>query len=133
MAKWLADGFVVNNGCDFTHLRDKVLLDGTIYCLGGIEIEVEKTLAILSGKGSTARVKTMYFNYNAKVKNLENILRYESAAGHRRLPHKHSFDTFGDGRETSFTEYDGSPDVPSLSTVIGELRGWYDKNRDRLV
>lgn len=47
MANFLAEGFVVDDECDFTFLRHAVFLDGTIYCLGGIQAEVEKTIAIL--------------------------------------------------------------------------------------
>jgi hypothetical protein len=91
-----------------------------IYCLGGIQIEVAKTLQILSGTGMAAVVKTRYFRYNAWIKNGNNILRYEPAIGHRKLPHKHTFDTFGDGRETALFEYSKSAEIPTLGVVIAE-------------
>lgn len=77
-------------------------------------------------------MQTQSFRYNASVKNGNNILRYESSVGHRPLPHKHSFDTFGDGGETEVTDYDRWGDVPTLGAVIKELREWYDTNRPRL-
>jgi len=100
MAIFLAEGFVVQDECDFTFLPHAVFLDGAIYCLGAIQVEVEKTIAILHDSGMRALVQTRSFRYNAWVKNGNNILHYESAVGHRPLPHKRTFDTFGDGGET---------------------------------
>lgn len=132
MDRFLAEGFVAQDGCDFTHLRTEVHLDGTIYCLGDIQIEVEKNLEILSGRGAGALVQTRYFRYNAWLKNVNNILRYDSACDHRALPHKHTFDTFGGGRELELRELATSADVPHLDDVIREVQGWYDLNRHRL-
>jgi hypothetical protein len=133
MARFVAEGFVVDDGCDFTFLPRSVFLDGTIRCLGEIQIEVEKDIAMLSGVGLKALVQTRSFRYHAWIKNGNNILRYESACDHRALPHKHNFDTFGSGLETSVTEIETSVGVPTLGAVIRELQRWHDSHRQRLL
>ena len=132
MSAWLANGFVIANECPVTYGRDQVFINGTIFCKGGMELEVLKTLNIVR-KHLRPKVKTVYFKYNLKVKGLNNVFRYESAVGHRPFPHKHVFDTWGDGEETQFIEYYSPSEVPVLDAVIQEARDWYYENARALA
>ena len=62
MADLVDEGFVVEDQCQFTFQRRAVLLQGTILCLGGITLEVEKEIAVLKGSGMTAQVQTTAFD-----------------------------------------------------------------------
>jgi len=131
MADLLAEGFVVEDQCHFTFLPSVVLLQGIIICLDGITLEVFKEIAVLEGRGMTARVQTRAFRYHAWVRGVHNILRYESAHEHRRLAHKHVYDTFGTGRDT-VTDLVDEDTVPTLGEVIRELQQWHEENARRL-
>lgn len=131
MADLLSEGFVVEDQCRFTFLPELIVLDGVIVCLDGITLEVRKEIAVLEGRGMTARVQTRAFRYHAWVRGVHNILRYESAHEHRRLPHKHVYDTFGTGPDT-ITDLADENDVPTLGEVIRELQIWHLENAPRL-
>ena len=51
MRRFIAEGFVLHDGCKFLILPQVVLLEGTIECVGQIQIDVEKEIAILRGSG----------------------------------------------------------------------------------
>ena len=133
MAELLHEGFVMEDRCTFTFLPSTILLTGTILCLNSVTIEVEKELAVLGGTGMNARVRTRRFRYHAWVRGTYNILRYESAhENHRPLPHKHVYNTFGDGREAEVIDLAAENDIPTLGEVIRELQTWHSEHAARL-
>lgn len=136
MADLVDEGFVVEDQCHFTFQRRAVLLQGTILCLGGITLEVEKEIAVLKGSGMTAQVQTTRFRYHAWVRGRHNVLRYESGHKRRPLPHKHTYNTFGDGvswcistgRRTSWSWKTGRTESPSESVLRRQLRRYASRN-----
>lgn len=132
MADLMAEGFVVEDQCQFTFLPSVILLQGTIVCLDGITLDVEKVIAVLDGRGMTARVQTRMFRYHAWVRGVHNILRYESAHEHRRHAHKHVYATFGDGREVEIIELAEEDRIPTLGEVIRELQVWHQEHAVRI-
>lgn len=132
MTKLLDEGFVIEDECAFTFLREAVVLEGRIICLDSISLDVRKEIAILSGSGMNARVQTRMFRYQAWVRGAHNVLRYDSAHPHRPYAHKHVYNTFGDGREVEIVELRTDEDVPTLGEVIRELHDWHSANASRL-
>lgn len=133
MAKFLKEGFVIEDQCEFTFLPAIVLLQGVIVCLDGITLDVEKEISVLDGRGMTARVQTKRFRYQAWVKGVHNILRYESGHEHRPEPHKHIYNTFGDGREIEVIDLDDEDTIPTLGEAIRELQNWHEENAARIT
>ncbi|MGH7653643.1 MAG: hypothetical protein ACREN6_03175, partial [Gemmatimonadaceae bacterium] len=132
MTRFLDDGFVVEDRCEFTFLPPTILLQGAIICLNGLTLEVEKEIAILGGTRMDARVQTRRFRYHAWVRGMHNILRYESAHDHRPHAHKHEYNTFGDGRESRVLDLLDEDEIPTLGEVVAELQLWYQENASQL-
>ncbi len=133
MADFLAEGFVVQDNCQFTFLPSVVILEGTIVCLDGMTLEVRKEIQVLTGRGMTAEVQTRRFRYHAWVRGVHNILPYESAHEHRQQAHKHVYETFGYGSETAVIELATDEEVPTLAEVIRELQLWHQQNATRIA
>lgn len=132
MANFLSEGFVIDDQCGFTFQQTAVVVGGDIVCLDGIVIQVDKQLDVLDSGTGNPRVRTGRFSYNARVRGRHNILRYDSPHVHRPQPHKHSYDTFGTGDETSVVDLVNESDVPTLGEVIRELEEWHQENAARL-
>lgn len=132
MADLFAEGFVIEDQCQFTFLPEVVLLQGTVVCLDGIALDVEKEIAILEGRGMTAVVQTRAFRYHAWLRGVHNILRYESPHPHREHPHKHLYATFGNGREVRVIDLMDEEHVPTLGEVLRELQVWHQQNAVRV-
>jgi hypothetical protein len=132
MADLLAEGFVVDDQSSFTFLPSVIRLQGPIICLDGITLEVDKEIAVLDGRGMTATVQTRWFRYQAWVRGVHNILRYDAAHAHRPHAHKHVYDTFGTGRELEVIELPDEKLIPTLGEVIRELQVWHHTNAARL-
>ena len=132
MQKLLDEGFVVEDRCEFTFLPSVILLQGAIVCLDDLIVEVDKEIEILRGRGRTAEVQTRKFRYHAWVRGIHNILRYDSPHGHRPYPHKHLYNTFGDGREADIVTLDGEAQLPTLGEVLQELQAWHEMNANRI-
>lgn len=133
MRALLDEGFVVEDQCDFTFLPSLILLQGTIICLDGLTIDVEKEIAVLAGRGMTAEVQTRKFRYHAWIRGVHNVLRYESAHAHRPYPHKHVYDTFGTGLELDVIQLSAEGSVPTLGEVLRELQAWHAGNAERVA
>ncbi len=133
MESHMATGFVLADTVTFTPYSNAgiIVLSGTITCLGGIVITVEKTLDVLSGTGANAFVQHNFFNYHAHLAGGPSIFRYDSPCEHRDYYHKHIFDTFGSG-EQRIERIENVEAVPTLGKVIAELDGWYWTNRERI-
>jgi hypothetical protein len=79
-----------------------------------------------------AWVQTRRFRYQAWVRGVHNILRYESAHEHRAHSHKHVYDIFGTGLESDVIDLIREEDIPTLAEVIRELQAWHEQNASRL-
>jgi hypothetical protein len=130
MDDFLLEGFVLEEDLRFEDLGDRIItITGTIRCLGGIVVEVEKALTVLDGEGPSATVQTFLYRYHAWIANQRNILRYENTDEHRNfIDHVHRYDTLGDGREVSVEEILEEKNIPTLADVLSELRDWYYAN-----
>jgi hypothetical protein len=132
MEQFLRAGFVRSENLSFADLGNGLIeLSGTIECAGDIYIVVKKLIAVLEGDGPNAIVQTIYYDYNAVLRNAGNILRYDSPhETHNREHHVHRFDPVGH-------EVSGSPfflrdenDRPTLGEVISEVEAWYYDHAD---
>ena len=96
-------------------------------------MEVTKAVAVVSGTGQTAMVKTASRTYNAWIRGHRQIFRYDSPhPGHNTFHHKHEFDTFGNGQETVLIPISNEDDIPTLTEAIKELETWHAQNAVRL-
>ena len=133
MQDFLLEGFVLEEDLRFQAIgRRSIVLYGSIRCLGGIVLEVEKELQVLDGAGPTARVQTRTYRYHAWLPARHNILRYDSPHAHRPYHHVHRFDALGTGREVSIDPIEDEAAIPTLSEVLDELRDWFYRNADTL-
>jgi hypothetical protein len=128
----LDEGFLVEDCSGFSVLPSGVLLSGTLVCLDGITLELEKEIAILKGSGMRATVQTRRFRYHAWIRGVHNILRYESAHEHRPHAHKHLYDTFGTGLEREVIALAEEDRIPTLGEVVRELQAWHEANAARI-
>ena len=129
------EGFVLSDTLAFSDLGDGVIeLEGHIHCRGGIRLEVEKLLDVLSGDGATAMVQTFAYSYHACLEGGRgNIVRYDSAhPDHNQDHHVHRYDVFAGDVEGS-VEMLGHDGWPTLGDVLHELRDWYYEHSDKLT
>jgi hypothetical protein len=95
------------------------LIEGSIRCAAGIEIDVTKLLDVRVYR-RLEQVRGVSYRYNAYVRGGHNILRYDN--GHAEAPdefHRHEFDPFT-GHERSRTILDRE-DLPTLIEVVSEV------------
>ncbi|MDA1080338.1 MAG: hypothetical protein O2973_01480 [Gemmatimonadetes bacterium] len=57
---------------------------------------------------------------------------HDSAHDHRPQPHKHVYNTFGDGRESEVIDLEDEDAIPTLGEVIREVQDWHARNAGRL-
>jgi hypothetical protein len=135
MQQFLRGGFVRSENLSFNDLGDGFIeMEGVIECDGGIYIEVRKRIEILDGDGADALVQTVDYSYNAAIRGVGNILRYDSPhPDHNREHHVHRFDVFaGVERRPPIFILDESA-RPTLGEVIEEVQAWYYANLDQLL
>ncbi len=128
------DGFVVEDDLAFADLGNGLIeLRGTVKCLGGIRVEVEKLLEILDGDGAEAMVQTFAYSYHACLEGGQgNIVRYDSPhVDHNQDHHVHRYDPFS-GDVTGRVTMHGESGWPTLGEMLYELRDWYYANFERL-
>jgi hypothetical protein len=132
MQSRIASGFVVHDGVEFAAFgKGYYILVGPVVCVGEIVLEVKKILAVVDGKGADERVETVWYSYNAKLAGRGNILRYDSAAGHRPSDHVHRFDVLNGDDEGSVEDIPPR-EWPTIGKVLDELEEWYRANFERL-
>jgi hypothetical protein len=123
MRDFIAEGFVVSDTVTFGQpSRGHVTVRGEIRCLGGLHIDVDKKLRIVSGRGGGMRVKTANYSYNVSVSGNGNMFRYDSAHNHRTQHHVHRYNRKG---ELAVEDILDENDVPTLGDVIAEARDLY--------
>lgn len=131
-----AGEFVDGDTLEFVDVSPEVkLLTGEIACKGGIIVDVNKTLEVLSGEGLDAIVQTTIYNYNVLIRNQYNIFRYDNAHPRREHPddhHKHCFDWQTGEPLPDSPEWIGAKAWPNLTEVILEAQRWYSDHIDEL-
>ena len=135
MEQFLREDFVLSENLSFEDLGDGFLiLEGRIECVGNIYIDVFKRIEILEGDGANALVQTIDYSYNAVVRGIGNILRYDSPhPDHNHEHHRHYFDVFNREEILPPTFIADEHQRPTLGEVIEEVRGWYFDNLDELT
>ena len=131
--------FVGTDTLEWTSLRAAgsgvplLVLAGKIACLGGIVIEVNKTLAVFSeGQVENPFVQTERYAYNAWVRGHRPFLRYDNThryRGHADDHHRHDMD-WRTGRGT--VSHVGEAAWPSLAVMISEVEAWHADNHGAL-
>lgn len=130
MGQFASRGFVLENTLVLNPIGAGVLtLSGVVSCSGGIVLDVLKILRV-EGVDGDAVVQTMVYNYNARLKGIGNILRYDSPhEDHNRFHHVHRFTVF-DGDHDGWV---GQCEWPTLGDVITELEAWFYQHYERLT
>lgn len=141
MQHLIDSGFVLVDTTEFLPNRGAILLVGAIHCLGGIYIDVIKTLAILDEDGPDATVQTESYSYNVTLKGVGNIFRYDSphvAPGekdfiqHHNYHHKHVYDVLNGDKHGHTVLIEREDDIPTLGEVIEEAAEWYYNHLESL-
>ena len=134
MEQWLHNGFVLADNLVFIAIGNLIYLNGTIDCLGGIRLQVEKEIAILEESGSEALVQTASYSYHAYLPSVGNILRYDSPhATHNQEHHVHRYDVLHGDKKGELTFLLSEDERPTLGEVIKEEEQWYYDNYDALM
>lgn len=132
MEKFLRAGFVRSENLSFSDLGNGLIeLAGTIECAGDIYITVKKLIQVVEGDGPNALVQTTDYGYNAVLRGVGNILRYDSPhETHNREHHVHRFDPVGKELPESPFFLPDEEDRPTLGEFIAEVEAWYYENAD---
>jgi len=119
-----AHPFVVVDRTQFAPVADRpdrMRCLGLVVCRGGIEIEVDKHLAV-RGFDNRVQVRGFKYRYHARIRERgsgRNVLRYDS--GHAHTPdvyHRHEYHPkTGHDRLTTLTR----EEFPVLSEIVDEL------------
>lgn len=125
-------GFVLQDGVVFAAFGDNYIIgSGVIECQGPIIIEVEKLIEIVDDDGPM--VQTVQYNYNALLRGVGNILRYDSPhPTHNQYHHVHRYRVLDGDTEGRIERTDDEDKRPTLGDVIAELREWYDAEYDAI-
>lgn len=130
MRDLVARGFVLSDDLAIAPYGNGYLaMQGTVQCLGDIEVTVEKILQLSEQKSGEPTVQTVEYHYNARLRGFGNILRYDSShPTHNQFHHVHRYDVFTTDDEGTVEECRW----PTLGKVLDELEEWYYDNRERL-
>lgn len=133
MGQFVDGGFILADTLEIVPIgAGYIAILGSVSCLGEIELDVWKILEVVDGHGSTARVQTIAYAYNAHLRGIGNIFRYDSPhPDHNRYHHVHKFEVFGDDHEGRVEEIDAA-EWPTLGDVLSELQSWFYENYERL-
>ncbi|MEO6878706.1 MAG: hypothetical protein ABI205_09515 [Gemmatimonadaceae bacterium] len=132
MRDYVTRGFVLSDDVAATPVGNgNFIMEGTIRCLGDVDITVEKILEVTPQDGNREpTIRTIDYHYNARIRGVGNILRYDYPhPDHNKFHHVHRYDVFNGDDVGTLTECNW----PHLGEVIGELEAWYYENRDRLT
>lgn len=121
------DHFILDNQLTAVPTDILVFWNGSLYCMNGIEIVVEKTQDVRSRDG-VPEVRTRTYKYQVLQKDGERavkLLRYDNSTHHQDHPdahHRHRFDE--NGEQIYPVEHVGADKWPTLGDVIQEV---YDR------
>lgn len=129
--------FVEHDTLTFTALsRHRIVLAGVIFCRGGLEIHVNKTLE----RNDSDQVRGILYNYHAQFSSMPErpVFRYDNAHGYPDLGHQDDFHkhVFSDRtwKEIEPPLWIGRYNWPVLAEVINELHQWWlDHQHDRFI
>lgn len=113
----------------------RVTMEGRIACLGGIVVNVLKTLEVLGGEGQDAMVQTVAYAYNISIRGQSNIFRYDNLhrrKGHPDPHHKDLYDWRTNEHLPESPKWMGAERWPTLNDVILEAQQWYYDHRHEL-
>lgn len=103
-------------------LYDTIVLEGIVYCVNGIQIEIHKSGDL--DRTQARRVRMRLYSYNAWRPSGHNILRYDNLhRGHEDHYHRHLFDP-NTGELSSLTELTRN-EFPVMHQVFDELLGMF--------
>lgn len=133
MHRLRSEGFVLDDGVEFQPIGSGyIVLAGCILCAGGIYVDVWKVLEVVEGTGPGALVQTVEYSYNAAIRGLGSLLRYDSPhPGHRPHHHVHRYSVLAGDKDGTIEDISDT-DWPTLGEVLTELRDWYYGNYERL-
>ncbi len=132
MDRYQREKFIETDNIEFWAYPGWVGIVGTIECVGGIYINVRKLLAARPRRDVTY-VETVDYRYHVGVRNIGNVLRYDSPHEHRPYHHCHRFDWTADPPRESGIEEVSAEEWPTLGEVIVESREWYYAHMQRLT
>ncbi len=130
MGQFVDVGFVLADDLTSSPYAGYLYISGTIRCLGGLQIDVGKSLDVWR-QGSRFMVQTFTYSYNVSIATFGNVFRYDSPHQHRPQHHRHTYQwNVPDDSGTIESSTDG--DWPTLGNVIGETRMFYWQHHDEL-
>jgi hypothetical protein len=121
--------FYISHDLRYSTEPGVIVLAGTIFCEGGIRIEVTERLRVLRESTWLRRknnplVELLSYENNAVLLNRGTIFRYNSPhEDHNHFHHVHRVDVLGTGQKTLSSV--GEADVPSLRQLVNEAEEWY--------
>jgi hypothetical protein len=130
-----ASGFVDGDTLVIEVGPHTITMEGEIACLGGIVINVLKTLEVLRGEGQDAMVQTVTYSYNVSIRRQFNIFRYDNlhpTKGHPDPHHKNLYDWQTGEQLPESPKWVGIEQWPSLTDVILEAQQWHGDHYDKL-
>lgn len=141
MREALDSGFALSDGIIITPESGAIRLTGTIECIGGIYVDVNKTLRVVSSEGPLTLVQTAIYSYNVVLHNVGNIFRYDSPHetghpqpfAHHLHHHVHRYDLESERHDCTIEIIADVNNVPHLSDVMDEAREWYYKHMDLIA
>ncbi len=134
MQQFRERGFVLQDDLFFSQATEStIILEGTIHCMRGINISVQKQIAILGGDDRNPDVQSVSYSYNVALVRQGNIFRYDSPhATHNQEHHVHRYDVWS-SQEIALDLLPNEDERPTLGEVIQEAEAWYYDNYDRLT
>ncbi len=104
-----------------------LIMQGTVQCLGDIEVTVEKLLILADLKSGEPTVQTVEYRYNARIRGVGNIVRHDGPhSTHNQFHHVHRYDVFNGDEEGTVKECEW----PTLGQMLYNLEEWYYANYD---
>ncbi|MGQ0764771.1 MAG: hypothetical protein ACT4OZ_03800 [Gemmatimonadota bacterium] len=131
MRGFVDGGFVLDDGLTAIPLGNgNISMEGTIECIGGIIITVEKLLVVTPAESGEWWIQSATYSYNASIRGIGSIFRYDAPhPDHNRFKHVHRFDVLSGDDEGTVEVCD----QPTLGAVLAEAEKWYWDHRERLA
>jgi hypothetical protein len=124
--RFKSSGFVLSEDLTFEAMEGFILLEGTIRCIGGIHISVNKRIEVLGGNGANAMVQRVDYSYNVSLAQRGNIFRYDSPhLDHNKQEHVHRYNILDGDVQGQVSFIADVNSTPTLGEVIKEAEAWY--------
>ena len=123
------EDFVSEETLHFSREEGPVHLEGQVLCEGGLYIDAEEWLNVISEDGTRSKIQRSGYRYNVALVGVGNVMRYDSPhPTHNQEHHVHRFDIFDDDDEGEVHFIYDVSQTPALDEVIEETRNWYYDN-----